>query len=482
MVDVRDSLLYATINATNEGLLAIYSNGSNTLLNQRFIEMWGITEDIINLKDDEQKILFIVNQVKNSEAFLTKIQEIEKTPTISTNDVIELKDGRVFEMQTQPQYVNQEVIGRVWNFYDITARVELEKNLRSQNEKGRLIAKIAQKIRQSLKKNDILNNTVSEVRNFLNTDRVLIFEPNSDSYGVIIAESVIDPNLAILHLKISDPCFGEKLIEEYKQGRITFIEDIYHSDLTLCHLEFLSSLKVVSNLVVPIVHENRLWGLLIAHDCQSNRQWEILDIELLQFLTTQVSIALTQAELFHELEVANQELHYLASIDSLTQLANRRRFEEFFEREWQRMSREKQPLSIILCDVDYFKLYNDNYGHQAGDSCLQQIAVVLSQSIRRPADTVARYGGEEFIIILPNTDTNGAIYIGEKIRKNVENLQLNHNYSPISDYVTISIGVSTIIPTKEIVLREIIKSADQGLYKAKAKGRNCVFFQKIENN
>ena len=167
------------------------------------------------------------------------------------------------------------------------------------------------------------------------------------------------------------------------------------------------------------------------------------------------------------------ELNYLATIDGLTGVSNRRTFDRTLEKEWHICQREQNPLSLILCDVDYFKAYNDYYGHQAGDDCLKKIADTLKTTIKRPADLVARYGGEEFAIILSNTPNYGATYIGTEILTSIENLQLPHAGSCISNYITVSLGIATIVPSVEITKEILVKQADLNLYKAKNTGRNC---------
>jgi diguanylate cyclase (GGDEF)-like protein len=175
-----------------------------------------------------------------------------------------------------------------------------------------------------------------------------------------------------------------------------------------------------------------------------------------------------------ELQQANQNLKLLANIDSLTKLSNRRDFDRYIEQEWERMQRSRSPLSLIMCDVDFFKNYNDRYLHPNGDKCLIKVAMALRNTVRRTGDLVARYGGEEFAVILPNTDALGAVSVAEKIRLAVKDLQITHESSAIAPYVTVSVGVSTIIPTHESEFQTLIDTADRALYQAKFQGRDRV--------
>lgn len=175
-----------------------------------------------------------------------------------------------------------------------------------------------------------------------------------------------------------------------------------------------------------------------------------------------------------ELETANQALQYLATYDSLTEVKNRRCFNEYLDTEWRRLAREEATLSLIMCDIDYFKLYNDTYGHQAGDECLRQVASVLRSAVKRPADLVARYGGEEFAVILPNTDIQGAALVAEFIRAQVRGLQIVHAKSVVGEYVTLSLGVGSCIPAPMLQPGTLIAIADEELYRAKKTGRDRV--------
>lgn len=184
-----------------------------------------------------------------------------------------------------------------------------------------------------------------------------------------------------------------------------------------------------------------------------------------------VSLSVVAAPLMTRLQKTNR-LQALSQIDELTQLANRRRFQEHLHQEWQRAVRSHTPLSLIMCDVDYFKLYNDTYGHPEGDECLRQVAKAIGQTVRRPDDLAARYGGEEFVILLPNTTSEGAQQVAREAAANVKALALKHESSKVSDFVTISLGVTTLKPTRSLSPSLLVDTADLGLYEAKRRGRN----------
>lgn len=172
------------------------------------------------------------------------------------------------------------------------------------------------------------------------------------------------------------------------------------------------------------------------------------------------------------LQEAHEKLRLLADIDELTQVGNRRRFDRQLHREWKRLKRDGLPLSLIMGDVDCFKLYNDNYGHQKGDKCLRTIARSISRQVKRSIDLVARYGGEEFAIILPSINSFGAIKVAEAVNQAVEQLKIPNTASTVSDYITISLGVATLIPKNGQQPEELVKYADSALYEAKRLGRN----------
>lgn len=174
------------------------------------------------------------------------------------------------------------------------------------------------------------------------------------------------------------------------------------------------------------------------------------------------------------LENTTTELKRLSGQDPLTGVANRRLFDEILEKEWARALRSHHPLALIMIDIDRFKQHNDTYGHQAGDECLRQVAATLKAAVHRPADLVARYGGEEFVIVLPAVDIAGAMSVAERMRLDVQKIKLEHVNNPIGADVTVSLGVSIVVPDRQSSALELIAAADEALYRAKAVGRNQV--------
>ena len=175
-----------------------------------------------------------------------------------------------------------------------------------------------------------------------------------------------------------------------------------------------------------------------------------------------------------QLEQRNRDLERLSALDTLTQIANRRRFDAMLRQEWRRAVRDESPFSLLFCDIDHFKRFNDTYGHQAGDECLVRVAQAMEETLNRPADLVARYGGEEFIALLVDTDAEGARMLAERMRARIEGLQIENRASSVGPWLTVSLGVATIVPRAAGRPEDLVDLADRALYAAKESGRNRV--------
>ncbi len=243
--------------------------------------------------------------------------------------------------------------------------------------------------------------------------------------------------------------------------------------------------KNKSVLCVPVIHKGELLALMYLENDLAQGVFTQDNKELISILAGQAAISYENAKLYDTLDrkvkertkalaIANEELQRLASTDKLTGIANRRIFDEVLDKEWSRLKREKGELSLILCDIDLFKNYNDFYGHQKGDECLAKVAEAIKKALNRPGDIATRYGGEEFGIILPQTDVVGVYEIAEKIRNSVHALKIPNKGSLVNDFVTISIGVATTRPEGHNSSEALLKVADKALYRAKEMGRNQV--------
>lgn len=191
----------------------------------------------------------------------------------------------------------------------------------------------------------------------------------------------------------------------------------------------------------------------------------LMDAVRLKFENEQLSLSL---------KMMNESLKEISVIDELTQVANRRSLDESLEKEWSRAMRTKTPISLLMIDIDHFKKYNDEFGHLKGDECLKTIAQFLKENLNRPADFIARFGGEEFSIIMPETNLNGAINFAEKIHTGVRELNIPNPGSSVSRYLTISIGIASVVPAKDDSYMDLIYTSDKALYQAKNDGRNLI--------
>ena len=421
--------------------------------------------------------------------FITGLSETE-------SKVQGLKMGAV-DYVTKP-IEEEEVLARINTHLTIKnlqkTLSQRNKRLEEQVKEEQLFTKIAERIRSSLELPKILSKVAQEIQQLLKCDRVLITSVTGNHASLeaqVVARGISE---IVERTSTWQTLYADReQYPQYQEGYCHSFEDL--NSLKDPELQKLyQQWDIQAELIIPIwldtnqpVHQIEpekyeisqpsqlsflsFWGYLIIHQCKAPRQWQS-EIFLLQRLSTQLSIAIKQALLYQKLKTANLELQQLAVRDSLTQIFNRRYFDRQLALEWRRLTRNPSPLSLIMGDVDHFKIYNDTYGHQQGDECLRQVAKAIAACTRRPADVVCRYGGEEFAIILPHTHLEGVVKVAKLINTKVQELNLEHANSPTSPIVTISLGVACITPSRDSDAQCLIQNADLALYQAKSEGRN----------
>lgn len=367
---------------------------------------------------------------------------------------------------------------------DCTEHRELQAHLRSTQAalsrrvgQEQLLRMLTARMRETLDLETILSAAVAGIKTVFNADRAVIFQISASGRR-FIAQQASHPHYVTIDDEMipAEPVSADYL-QVLRSGQPQIYNDISAFPWSAVSTAFLASIGVKSAMVAPIAHpvggdRHPVWGLLVVHACGETRYWQSFEANMLQHFADQLTTALHQAELYQQLQAANRELDRMAKVDSLTQLANRRWLDEYLSQEWQRLAREHKPLSVVLADVDFFKFYNDTYGHAAGDQCLIEIANTFRYGVRRPADLAARYGGEEFALVLPDTDTAGAIRVVQVVRHYLHILALPHGAGPSGTTITLSFGIATLVPTPSSPAERILAAADQALYAAKDAGRN----------
>lgn len=364
-------------------------------------------------------------------------------------------------VRRQRQQLQQEVIARQLS----------EEALRLQCQREQALNRVIQSIRNSLDISTVFSTAATEIGKLLQTDWVGIVQrlPQQQAWQPVAEYFPTSPLSRTSNGEDSD---REISLAKRLKGLNVFYPDEPSQLMDNLNSEWKQQYQRIW-LPIPVYANAEVWGCLSLVRHQSV-PWTESELELATVVTDQLAIAIGQSQLYQQLQRANQELDRLVNLDGLTQVANRRCFDQVLQQECCRLRREQLPLSFILCDVDYFKCYNDTYGHLAGDFCLQQIAQAIKAAVKRPADLVARYGGEEFGVLLPNTPLEGVFQVAELIRQKVQQLQLAHVGSSVSEYITLSLGLSSLVPTQEESTEVLVRMADEALYQAKKQGRNRV--------
>ncbi len=403
---------------------------------------------------------------------ITQIQAalLKKEPYVVEYRLNRANGATIWVQDRGQQEPEQAILSGI--LIDITGQRRQEELLQTHLQRELLISTISQNIRRSLDLGQVMQSAADDVRQLLQTDRVLVFRLLANGSGVIEVESVAHPSHSLLGRFIYDPCFLDNPAGKQEQGYIGTISDTLKAKLHPCHRQLLLGLNVRANLVVSIQHNAQIWGLLLAQQCQGPRLWLTEEIHLLQRISDSLAVAVNQAELYQQLGAANQELQQLVYVDGLTQIGNRRQFGDVSLAEWRRAAREQTPMTLVLADIDFFKPYNDYYGKHQGDAILYRVAQQLTSTMQRPGDVATRYGGEEFALILPQTDQAGAVQVVKQIQADIATLAILHAASQVSGFLTLSFGIATTTPRPTEALDNLITTAEKALHQAKSDGRN----------
>ncbi len=358
-----------------------------------------------------------------------------------------------------------------------------EEALQKQAEQEKLLGKITQKIRRSLDLEAVLNTTVTEVRTFLKTDRVVVYRVMQNS-GEIIAEAVGNDWKSLYGKTFNDPCFNQ-LSQMFPAGYSQSISDVNDPAIVHCYAKMLRENQVQANLAIPISQEEKLWGFLIAQQCSYPRQWQQEEIKFLENLSEQVEIAIQQAQLYQQTqtellkrEELATELHHRAMHDGLTQLPNRTLLLDRLQHVFQLYHRYNDEdhsfyFALLFLDLNRFKIINDTLGHDAGDQILITAAERL-QSCLREMDTVSRLGGDEFVVILENLNgEENAIEVANRIQESFA--------VPTSVYgqeIRLSTSIGIVMDNPDYVYpEEMLRDADVAMYEAKKNQLSYVVFR-----
>lgn len=371
-----------------------------------------------------------------------------------------------------------DYITKPFNATELLARVrthlelsQLRKQAQRQAQWETIFRQIVQGIHASINLQDTLTNTVQAIQDLLQANRTLVYRWCAPECYKLLAIAGNIPTSGFYSHGLGYPYLQHNPLPppEGKDQSGGLAESAARPPQG-------EGSKLLAtapqDLHLPIDQQGRLWGGLVVQSTSATHLWAQHEVKTLTLVVRQLEISIQHAELHQRLSVANQELKRISNTDGLTQIANRRCFDHRLAQEWRRLQREKQPLALILCDIDYFKQFNDTFGHPSGDRCLVAVAQALRSCLKRPADFVARYGGEEFVVLLPNTEQTGAVEVIEQIQSAIAALQIAHPYPTPRSQITLSFGIHVVVPQPLADTSDAMAQTDRALYAAKNAGRN----------
>ncbi len=459
------ALQSATLEAAADGFLVVSLDGSVVTYNSQFVSLWNLPADWQHYPQTEWLNLQ-TRQVRDPEPFLSQVRELNANPEMQTLDIVELIDGRILERRSVPYRMDNEIVGRLWNFRDISERKRAERAeqayrelLEARTREMEILKQVAETLNQVLPPTRALEVSLKMVAEQMQATAgwFLILEPSGEA--LLSASYNLPPSLATLKAE-GRPwglcrCLERMLVGELKSSdaEILGCQRLEEAGELPTDLQY--------HVSIPVQASGRPVGMLNLV-VPGKRKFDAAEMRLLAAFGDQFGGAVERARLFDHTQ-------RLAISDGLTGLYNRRHFFVKAQEEYERSLRYDHPLSILMIDVDHFKLVNDEHGHQVGDLVLKQVAETCRKALRQ-VDIIGRYGGEEIVVLMPETSQEAALQAAERLRESIGALQFPDIDKPLC--VTISIGVATLKDTIE--LDRLLGHADQALYQAKNFGRNQV--------
>lgn len=451
-LSVAQTYLKKVVTSMSDALLVTDDQGAIQQVNQATIDILGYDEAEL-LKQPIQQL------------FTDSVGTVTSFPNVLLGEDIEQEcqtsAGQIRTLSFSCSSFTHPTTGRreyVCIARDVSLRKQAEEQVQAQIRANQLLNQFTRHLQQASKSEELLEIAVEFICQWLMCDRTIIVQYEPEVGATIAAALVVRPDLPTLPTLVTVPADCPSIVD-YLEQQFTLAD-------------------VVSHITIPLLlNRDQFWGVLLLHHCTQDHIWSQQEVHILEQIAGQIAIALGKAQLYEQLQAANTQLREIAHIDGLTQLANRRSFDQKLIIAWESAYRLQQPLSVILGDVDFFKHYNDYYGHPEGDNCLKAIGQILKSLCQDRPFSAARYGGEEFVLLLPDVDRDELIELATSLHQALHQRALPHPKSAIGDWVTMSLGGVTLNPTQySWQALDLVSFADQALYQAKQEGRNCSRF------
>lgn len=474
MKEKEQTMIQGLIDAFDWGVLVSFDRQGQVLMNAALVEVFQIPDEVRYNMSYESQMAYVARQLRDERAFLQEVHDTEAQPLIETQELFHTHAGLSVELVSQPLRLAQLIVGRIWHFRGLTESL-LDRRGATLMMKRRqeLLGLLTAQTVQGRSPREILQGAVNQLGQVLAVDRVMIYqldETMSEGLRFEWSTPAHAANFKDYYLYFQKNPWVWDFYGVVQRNHVN--EDLDNPARKIRTL--LKQLAVKTCLSFPIIIQEQLWGVLLLHCCTAERDWSSADIEFLEMLTNQLAIAISHHELQIQLSSIQARIAANNTTDELTLIPNARRFEQVLEKEWQRLAREDLPLTVLSCKIDFFEEYGEAYGEELARACLQQVSWAIALVCQRPADLVARCSTEEFGVILPNTDLDGALFLADQILTSIPKLRINHIHSPVDKYVTISIGINSIVPTLAILPSDLMQSAQEALKDAVNEGGNRI--------